>query len=168
MADAARQALIERQGKGARYDAPGAPAADLLKARRLTAQMARLLNDTTDAALYRPGQPSLAWRIGLLSLEARRMGEAIAAHRAGQGVPSLVPDPAEVDFAAHLPPRALRHLFDHSRIHLNVEWREMSDADWAARMVPGGGSQVALADLPRLRAEALAAVSAAFLAASSG
>lgn len=168
MTDAARQALIERQGKGARYDAPGAPAADLLKARRLTAQMARLLNDTTDAALYRAGQPSLAWRIGLLSLEARRMGEAIAAHRAGQGVASLVPDPAEVDFAAHLPPRALRHLFDHTRIHLNVEWREMSDADWAARMVPGGGPPVALADLPRLRAEALAAVSAAFLAASSG
>jgi len=166
--DAARQALIERQGKGARYDAPGAPAGDLLQARRLTAQVARLLNDTTDAALYRDASPSLAWRIARLSLEARRMGEAIAAHRAGQPVASLVPDPAEVDFAAHLPPRALRHLFNHTRIHLNVEWREMSDGDWAARMVQGGGPQVALADLPRLRAEALAAVSAAFLAASSG
>ncbi|PTX02415.1 maleylpyruvate isomerase N-terminal domain-containing protein [Pararhodobacter aggregans] len=168
MTDPARQALIERQGAGARYDAPGAPAGDLLQARRLTAQVARLLNDTPDAALYRPDQPSLGWRIALLSLEARRMGEAIAAHRAGQGVPSLVPDPAEVDFAAHLPPRALRHLFDHSRIHLNVEWREMSDADWAAWMVPGDGPPVVLADLPRLRAEALAKVSAAFLAASRG
>lgn len=168
MTDPARQALIERQGKGARYDAPGAPAADLLQARRLTAQVARLLNDTPDAALYRTGQPSLAGRIARLSLEARRMGEAIAALRAGQGVPPLVPDPAEVDFAAHLPPRALRHLFDHTRVHLNVEWRELRDEDWAARMVPGDGPPVALADLPRLRAEALAKVSAAFLAASRG
>ncbi|MCA0204268.1 MAG: maleylpyruvate isomerase N-terminal domain-containing protein [Proteobacteria bacterium] len=168
MTDAARQALIERQGKGARYDAPGAPAGDLLQARRLTAQVARLLNDTTDAALYAGAAPSLAWRIGLLSLEARRMGEAIAAHRAGQPVASLVPDPAEVDFAAHLPPRALRHLFDHTRVHLNVEWREMRDEDWTARLVPGGGPQVALADLPRLRAEALAVVSAAFLSAAAG
>lgn len=168
MTDAARQALIERQGKGARYDAPGAPAGDLLQARRLTAQVARLLNDTTDAALYRDASPSLAWRIARLSLEARRMGEAIAAHRAGQPVASLVPDPAEVDFAAHLPPRALRHLFDHTRVHLNVEWREMRDEDWAARLVPGGGPPVALADLPRLRAEALAVVSAAFLSAAAG
>ncbi|WP_238367742.1 hypothetical protein [Mesobacterium pallidum] len=125
--DAARRALIERQGPGARYDAPNAPADDLLAARRATAEAARLLNDLTDAALVagRETPGAQAQVIAQVALQARRMGEFIAA-RAG----ALEPTSADITEAAHLPAHALRHLFDHTRAHLNVEWRELTDADW--------------------------------------
>lgn len=56
---AAREALKARQGKGARYDAPNAPAEDLLLARRGTAHFARKLMELPDAELYAP-RPSRA------------------------------------------------------------------------------------------------------------
>lgn len=160
----ARRALIERQGSGARYDAPGAPAADLVMARRWSAQLARLLNDTPDAILFRNrgAEPSLARQIAEVSLQARRMGELIAAVRADAPLPGLLPVAGEIDHAAHLPARALRHLFDHTRVHLNVEWREMSDADWTRVVTCGDGTRLAAADLPRRRSEALQAASSEF------
>lgn len=164
--EAARQALIERQGAGARYDAPQAPAADLLLARRHTAQVARLLNDVTDAALFADTGPgmSLARHIAMISLEARRMSELIAAVRAGAPLPAFLPERAEVDRATSLPGRALRHLFDHTRVHLNVEWRELSDADWARNVTTPDKGAVSIAALPRMRAAALQTTSQAFLA----
>src|SRR5277367_5455137 len=50
----ARTRLRERQGAGARYDAPTAPAADLLLARRGTAYFARQLNALSDIELDGP------------------------------------------------------------------------------------------------------------------
>ena len=69
-----RAALIARQGPGARFDAPGAPAADLLAARRATARLARLLNDLSDARLVEGRSESRAAPahvIARISLEAR-------------------------------------------------------------------------------------------------
>ncbi len=51
---AAREALKARVGKGARFDAPNAPADDLLLARRGTAYFARKLMELSDEALYEP------------------------------------------------------------------------------------------------------------------
>jgi maleylpyruvate isomerase len=36
----------------------------------------------------------------------------------------------EIDFGATLSPIALRHLFDHSAVHLNVEWRDLPGDAW--------------------------------------
>lgn len=162
----AREALIARQGAGAKYDAPGAPASSLLAARRESAQLARLLNDTSDAALYRDrGARTLAGIIAQIALEARAMSEVIAAARADAPLPALTPAAEDVALAATLPSRALRHLFDHTRVHLNVEWRDMTDADWRQTILTADGATVALVDLPRARADALATASRAFFAA---
>ena len=54
--DQARAELRARQGRGARYDAPEAPAAALALARSGTAYFARKLNALSDADLYQPSQ----------------------------------------------------------------------------------------------------------------
>ncbi|MCX6499464.1 MAG: maleylpyruvate isomerase family mycothiol-dependent enzyme, partial [Arthrobacter sp.] len=36
----------------------------------------------------------------------------------------------EINFGATLSPIALRHLFDHSAVHLNVEWRDLPEDAW--------------------------------------
>ncbi|HET7140177.1 MAG TPA: maleylpyruvate isomerase family mycothiol-dependent enzyme, partial [Arthrobacter sp.] len=36
----------------------------------------------------------------------------------------------EIDFGATLSPIALRNLFDHSAVHLNVEWRDLPEQAW--------------------------------------
>ncbi|BCW71301.1 hypothetical protein NicSoilB8_23450 [Arthrobacter sp. NicSoilB8] len=36
----------------------------------------------------------------------------------------------EIGFGATLSPIALRHLFDHSAVHLNVEWRDLPEDAW--------------------------------------
>jgi maleylpyruvate isomerase len=36
----------------------------------------------------------------------------------------------EIEFGATLSPIALRHLFDHSAVHLNVEWRDLPADAW--------------------------------------
>ena len=50
--------------------------------------------------------------------------------------PRCTPPPTvrdhEIDFGATLSPIALRHLFDHSAVHLNVEWRDLP----AGRLAP--------------------------------
>jgi maleylpyruvate isomerase len=52
----ARALLRERQGAGARYDSPIAPARDLLWARRGTAYFARKLNELSDSELDAPSR----------------------------------------------------------------------------------------------------------------
>lgn len=133
----ARAALRERQGMGARYDAPEAPAAELALARSGTAYFARKLNELSDAALYQPsaiaGQ-SRAHVICAVSYRARALARQLEAATSGQAIPPMV-DPAwaeleDLDLGATLPPRALRHLFDHSAIHLDVVWRDLPGPAW--------------------------------------
>ncbi len=155
--DAARAALRARQGRGARHDAPEAPARDLALARRGTAYFARLLNALADADLHlpsrRPGQ-SRAHLIAEIALEARAISRQVEAVTAGQAPPPLWPDAtaraAEIDLAATLPARALRHLFDHAAIHLDVVWRDLPGQGWACD-TPAGP----LRATPRTRAAQL-------------
>lgn len=154
MTDDARAALVARQGDGARYDAASAPAETLAQARLGTAYFARLLNGLTDAALDAPATRD-GWTRRMVIAEtgyhARRVGLFIAAARAGE-TPNdpITPSPAEIANGATLPPRALRHLIEHAAVHLNVEWRDMTDADWD-RTVNG----TALRDTPMMRARLL-------------
>ncbi len=48
----------------------------------------------------------------------------------------------EIDFGATLSPIALRHLFDHSAVHLNVEWRDLPAEAWHHKVKTAQGRTV--------------------------
>lgn len=159
--DEAREALRERQGIGARYDAANAPARELDWARRGTAYFARLLNELSDADLDAPcALPGLSRRhlIAHVGYQARMLSEIIAWVRTGQNGPfprTARVSGSDVALGATLPSHALRHLFHHSEAHLNVEWRDLSDADWDACVQDAADQQVLLRETPAIRAHAL-------------
>ncbi|WP_347110998.1 maleylpyruvate isomerase family mycothiol-dependent enzyme [Paenarthrobacter sp. S56] len=110
--------------------------AGLLQARHGTAFFARKLNELSDADL---GAPSLlpGWTRGHVVAHVGYNARAIArlVEWAATGVenpmyPSLEVRNHEIDFGATLSPIALRNLFDHSAIHLNVEWRDLPADNW--------------------------------------
>ncbi|WP_448955213.1 maleylpyruvate isomerase N-terminal domain-containing protein [Labrys neptuniae] len=135
--DAARRALQERQGLGARYDAPEAPAEDLRLARLGTAYFARKLGELSDAALYAPSRVS-GWSrahvICDIAYQARAISRQVEAATAGEAIPPFYDGEAgrigDIELGATLPARALRHLFDHAAVHLNVVWRDLPGAGW--------------------------------------
>lgn len=137
----ARAELRARQGAGARYDAPTAPADALALARRGTAYLARIVNGLDDAALWavsaRDGQTRRRI-IAAAALEAREIAQALedATGRPGDRAET---DAAALDLAETLPARALRHLAAHAEVHLNVVWRDLADADWDAPVMLTGG-----------------------------
>jgi len=150
----AREALRARQGAGARYDAPNAPAGDLLLARRGAAFFARKLNELSDADFDGPslrGGWSRRHLIADVSYRARAMAIALKSLRE-----DLTDEEAEwrpdVALAATLPVRALRYLYEHSDVHLNVEFRDLSDEGWDGEVRIGEGAPVAVNTLPLLRA----------------
>lgn len=155
----ARQALRQRQGAGARYDAPSAPTGHLDLARRGTAYFARLLNDLPDSGLDGASKvPGMSRRqlIAEIAYDARLLGEIIAWARGGKT--ALLPREAVIseedrDFGSIQPSHALRYLFEHTAIHLNVEWRDMTDADWGKSVADSSGRVIELRQTPLLRAE---------------
>jgi maleylpyruvate isomerase len=157
----ARAALRLRQGAGARYDASDAPARELDWARHGTAYFARLLNELSDADLDAPSVlPGLTRRhvIAYIAYQARLLSEIVAWARTGQR--GRFPRAAqvsgeEVALGVTLPSRALRYLFHHSEVHLNVEWRDLSDADWSASVEDAAGRRILLRQTPETRAKAL-------------
>ena len=159
---AAHEALRARQGRGARYDAAEAPAEDLLLARRATAFFARKLNALDDAALRLPAPGCVARTrahiVAEVGYDARRLALALDPFcPAHSGVPpEMHPDKLpSVDLAASLPARALRYLFQHSAIHLDVCWRDLPGPAWAATVETAGQGALTVRDLPRLRATSL-------------
>ena len=52
---------------------------------------------------------------------------------------------------ATLPAHALRHLFEHTKVHLRVEWRDLAEADWDAEI--DIGRPVAARRTPLVRAD---------------
>lgn len=153
-----RAELIARQGKGARHDSDNAPHGDLLLARRGTAYFARLLNDLSDSDLR--GETRVqGWTRGHLvarvSYQARSLSRLMEAVRTGAGhaaYPLQVARDPETELGASLPARALRHLFHHSAVHLDVEWRDLPGPCWDRRVVAPGGEEISARDIPRLRA----------------
>ncbi|MCZ7889959.1 MULTISPECIES: maleylpyruvate isomerase N-terminal domain-containing protein [Rhizobium/Agrobacterium group] len=155
---APQESLRQRLGKGARFDAPGAPRDDLLMLRRGTAFFARKLNELSNEALYgpaaRPGW-SRAHVVANLCFKARRMAQVLEAIHNARETPSwdMNDEPkASLDLAATLPSHALRHLFQHSEIHLNVCFRDLTDSDWARDVTAQGGNSMELRAFPLMRA----------------
>lgn len=136
--DAARGALRERLGAGARYDSPAAPARELLWARRGTAYLARKLNELRDDELDAPSLVPGWTRRHLIShvgYNARALCRLVEWARTGVEMPmyaSAEQRLAEICLGSTLPPRALRNLFDHAAVHLSVEWRDLSEQGWDA------------------------------------
>ena len=157
----ARAALRERQGTGARYDCAEAPAHELVLARLGTAYFARKLNELTDAQLDLPSLvPSWSRRhlIADTCYSARRLARLVEAARQGRNEERLDEPEAQiedVDVGASLPAHALRYLFHHSQIHLNVEWRDLEPAGWQASIRSLRGEVVVIRDTPWLRAEGI-------------
>ncbi|MUZ75933.1 maleylpyruvate isomerase [Agrobacterium vitis] len=157
----ARHALRERQGLGARYDCEEAPASDLSLARLGTAYFARKLNELTDAQLDLPSRlPNWSRRhlIADICYQARRLARLMEAARQGRSEERLDEPDAQiedVDFGASLPARALRNLFYHAQIHLNVEWRDLDAAGWQASIRSLRGDVVAIRQTPIMRAQAI-------------
>lgn len=156
--DDSRAALRARQGKGARYDNPAAPADELALARLGTAYFARKLNELPDVALdgaaLVPGW-SRRHVVAHVGFQARALARLVEAAREGRTEEALSEPEAQnedVDFGATLPAHALRHLFDHSKVHLDVEWRDLGAQGWRARVHALTGSPVQIADTPWLRA----------------
>lgn len=158
--DAVHEALRERLGKGARYDAAAAPARELAWARRGTAYFARKLNELTDDALDGPSLiPGQSRRhiAALVGYQARWLALAIEEARTGTAVeiPDIAGQADQIALGATLPTRALRNLFDHAEIHLNVEWRDLTDADWEKSVRDLDGDMVPVRDTAWQRARAI-------------
>ena len=142
--EAAREALRARQGKGARYDAANAPAGDLLFARRGAAFFARKLNELSDADFDAPSLRE-GWSrrhvVAHVSYQARAMAIALKGMREGLTEEEAQWRP-DVMLAATLPVRALRYLYEHSDVHLNVEFRDLRPEDWDGEVTLAEGVSV--------------------------
>ncbi|MEF0865191.1 maleylpyruvate isomerase N-terminal domain-containing protein [Rhizobium sp. BR 318] len=155
---AAKAWLRDRQGQGARYDAPTAPVHHLLLARRGTAYFARKLNEMTDAEFDAPSLVT-GWRrrhvVANIGYQARKLARLVEAARKGASVECLT-EPEnineDIEFGATLPVHALRYLFQHSQVHLNVEWRDLTDAGWETHVRSLAGELTPIASTPWMRA----------------
>ena len=143
-------ALKARQGLGARWDAEHAPHDALLQARRGTAHFARVLAGLSDAELDYGHRRAIVARI---AYQARDMAEALAALRLGCR-PEQIDCVRRQMLAECLPHRALRHLFAHTEVHLNVEFRDLPDAVWSDPTPLASGFPCA-AKMPLLRAQSV-------------
>jgi maleylpyruvate isomerase len=108
----------------------------LLQARRGTAFFARKLNELSDTEL---DGPSLlpGWNrrhvTAHIGYNARAIARLIEWASTGVETPMYASTDVrdkEINFGATLSPIALRNLFDHSAVHLNVEWRDLPEHSW--------------------------------------
>ena len=122
----------------ARHDQTKDPALldALLQARRGTAFFARKLNELSDAELdgatLLPGW-TRRYVVAHVGYNARAIARLIDWAATGVETPMYASPEArnhEIEFGATLSPIALRHLFDHSAVHLNVEWRDLPANAW--------------------------------------
>ena len=138
----------------ARTDNVADPAlvAELLLARRGQAYFSRVLGQLPNGDLgsesFVPGWTN-ARVVAHVALDARATAHAVEALRTRASEPVLV-DAAErirdIDFAATLPPEALRNLSAHAAVHLNVEWRDLPAEVWSEKIRVTGKPPILAAD----------------------
>ncbi|MDQ0678479.1 maleylpyruvate isomerase [Arthrobacter pascens] len=112
----------------------------LLQARRGTAFFARKLNELTDGGLDGPSllpgwtRRHVVAHIGYNARAVARLVEWAATGVVTPMYPSTEVRDREISFGATLSPVALRNLFDHSAVHLNVEWRDLPEDAWHSKV----------------------------------
>ena len=143
----------------ARHDLTRDPTllAQLLLARRGTAFFARKLNELSDAQLNEPSllagwtRRHVAAHIGY---NARAVARLVEWAHTGVETPmyeSVAVRNHEIDFGATLSPIALRNLYDHSAVHLNVEWRDLPADAWGHLVRTIQGREVPAAETVWMR-----------------
>lgn len=129
----------------------------LLQARRGTAFFARKLNELSDAELDGPSllpgwsRRHVAAHIGY---NARAIARLVDWAGTGVETPMYASTSVrdhEIEFGATLSPIALRNLFDHSAVHLNVEWRDLPEDAWHHKVRTIQGREVPAAETVWMR-----------------
>jgi maleylpyruvate isomerase len=157
----ARAELRRRLGVGARFDDPASPAEVLSWVRTGTAYFARLLNDLQDADLSAPAGESdysRAYVVAEISYQARSLAELTMWARTGVSKPETNPFARiseDAAFAVTLTAGALRNLFLHSEVHLNVEWLDLRTSDWDALLELPDGRQLTARQATWIRARSI-------------
>lgn len=121
-------------------------------ARRGTAYFARLLNGLSDDALVDNARARVVACVGY---HARGLARLMTWARTGEETPehaSPAAKSAEIVAGTSLPARALRGLFDHAAIHLDVAWRDLPGPAWDAKLQRLDGTPITARDTPMLRA----------------
>ncbi|MCW1250022.1 maleylpyruvate isomerase family mycothiol-dependent enzyme [Acaricomes phytoseiuli] len=129
----------------------------LLQARRGTAYFARKLRELPDSALAEdsrlPGW-SRAHLVAHVGYNARALARLVDWAETGEEHPMYSSPEArneEIELGATLSPIALRNLFDHAAIHLNVQWRDLPDERWDFQVRTAQGRQVPVSETPWMR-----------------
>jgi maleylpyruvate isomerase len=155
----ARLELRRRLGSGARFDSENAPAEELLLARRGTAYFARKLNELTDVELDAPcliegwTRRHLIARVSYHARAISRLMDWAATGYCNPMYASLQDRDQEITLGSTLPPRALRHLFQHTEVHLNVMWRDLPSNAWNAMVEDEYGNPLTARETVNLRAD---------------
>jgi maleylpyruvate isomerase len=136
----------------------GVPTDDLLLAFRGTAAVLRRVAALTAGGLDDPadreGDKARRRTIASLGYSARAFADFAAALRLGQPVAlqALTEERREqVALGVSLPARALRHLAEHSAVHLRVEWRDLPADRWEHGVAQPDGVLVTPHDTLRQR-----------------
>jgi len=130
---------------------------DLLDARRGTAFFARKLNELSDAELdgasLLPGwtRRHIAAHIGYNARAIARLVEWAATGVETPMYASTTIRNHEIDLGATLSPVALRNLFDHSAVHLSVEWRDLENSAWSHEVRTAQGRVVPVSETAWMR-----------------
>lgn len=130
---------------------------ELLTARRGTAFFARKLGELSYADMDEPSLlPGWSRRhlIAHVGYNARAISRLVEWAASGVETP-MYPDTAyrnrEIEFGATLQPIALLNLFDHSAVHLSVEWRDLPDEKWVAEVRTAQGRTVPVSETVWMR-----------------
>lgn len=143
----------------ARHDLTADPRvrADLLEARRATAFFARKLAELSDADLGAPTRLE-GWSrrhlVAHVGYNARALCRLALWANSGEPHPmyaSPVARDREISRGATLQAHALRHLFEHSAVSLDVEWRDSPDSAWRAPVRTATGREVPFSETVWMR-----------------
>lgn len=110
--------------------------AGLLLARRGQAYFSRKLNELADEDLAAPSlvpgwsRAHVAAHVGLNARALTRLTQWAATGVRTPMYASPTERDREIEFAATLPPRAIRTLSAHAAVHLTVEWRDLEPEAW--------------------------------------
>jgi maleylpyruvate isomerase len=119
--------------------------AGLLLARRGTAYFSRKLNELSDEEFDAPSLlPGWSRRhlIAHVGYNARAIVRLTQWAETGVEHPMYESSQArwrEIEYGATLSPVALRNLSEHAAVHLNVQWRDLTDAAWHTEVRTGQG-----------------------------